>query len=168
MTDQLLENRARLRQEERMVHKLQKEQVSLKSALSDKHAELEGLQRTADPQHLEEMQAEIAKVERSSKQLNEEVSSHRKQLGKLQVKLDQEQEVLDALQRRLVRVPLSWLCHALLAVVGGTAGFPFVMCKLGCMRILCGSMHKNGGMEGCEEGAGGSRSRAAGGEGADG
>jgi predicted nuclease with TOPRIM domain len=86
-----------------MVHRLQKEQVSLSSALSDKRAELEALKRTADPEQLEEMQAELAQVERSSKERNDEVASQRKRLSKLQAQQEKEQEVMEALQRRLVR-----------------------------------------------------------------
>lgn len=103
VADKQAQNRAKLRQEERNVHKFQKEQVSLNSALSDKRAELEALQRTADPEQLEQLQTEMATVERSNKQHNAEVASLRERLSNLQARQEQEQEVLDALQRRLVR-----------------------------------------------------------------
>jgi predicted RNase H-like nuclease (RuvC/YqgF family) len=96
------QNRAKLKQEERMVHKLQKERVSLNSSLADKKAELAALQHNVDPEKLEEMQTEMASVERSIKERNEDVKSHRKRLSSLQAKQEKEQEVLEVLQRRLV------------------------------------------------------------------
>lgn len=103
MTDKQAANRARLRAEERMVHRFQKELVSLKSALADKRSELEALERTADPEQLEEKQTELRSVERNIKKCNDEVSSQRMRLSNLQAKQEKEQEVLEALQRRLVR-----------------------------------------------------------------
>lgn len=102
MTEKQAQNRSRLREEERRVHRLQKEQVSLVSALGDKQAEMEGLRRTADPQQLEEMRTELTAVEQKRKESKNEVASHRKKLNSLQENQEKAQEVLEALQRRLV------------------------------------------------------------------
>lgn len=96
-------NRALLRQEERQVHKFQTQLVSLRNSHAEKVAEVEALERAADPAACGEKQQALQRAERSMKARNDEVAALRKQLARLQAVLEQHAEELEALQLCAVR-----------------------------------------------------------------
>jgi uncharacterized coiled-coil protein SlyX len=140
------ENRALLRQEERLVHKHQTQLVSLRSSLADKAAEVAALGTATDPARLADMQAELAKVERQIKQGNEGLAEARKQLARLQAQLEELSEALTATRQLAVR-PMNG--HARLCRHASAASSRPVLTRMLSSRPALARMRSGGAIVTC-------------------